>query len=77
MLLALRWPASEKRQGTKSREVVRRSGSERYGDLNFTPAAIVCAMPTRRDRDGCARSLGERQRHFGSWAERSNGRSVL
>jgi len=33
MLLGLRWPASEKRQGTKSREVVRRSGSERYGDF--------------------------------------------
>jgi hypothetical protein len=26
MLLALRWPASEKRQGTKSRDVARRSG---------------------------------------------------
>jgi len=30
---ALRRPAAEKRQGTKSREVERRRGSGRYGDL--------------------------------------------
>jgi hypothetical protein len=30
---ALRWPASEKRQGTKSREVGHRRSSGRYGDL--------------------------------------------
>jgi hypothetical protein len=30
---ALRRPAAEKRQGTKSRKVERRRGSGRYGDL--------------------------------------------
>jgi hypothetical protein len=32
-LRTLNWPASKKRQGTKSREVWHRVGSERYGDL--------------------------------------------
>jgi hypothetical protein len=34
---ALRRPASKKRQGTKSREVWGRVGSQRYGDLIFAP----------------------------------------
>jgi hypothetical protein len=33
-LRTLYWPAFKKRQGTKSREVGHRLGSERYGDLN-------------------------------------------
>src|SRR6516165_8210255 len=32
----LSWPASKKRQGTKSREVGHRLGSGHYGDLNRT-----------------------------------------
>ena len=32
MIRRLNWPASKKRQGTKSREVGHRLGSERYGD---------------------------------------------
>jgi hypothetical protein len=42
-LRAFRWPASEKRQGTKSREVARRSGSERYGDLMLSPTSVARA----------------------------------
>jgi hypothetical protein len=42
--VALRRPASKKRQGTKSREVWRRLGSERYGDLIFALAMKVGAM---------------------------------
>ena len=30
---AVMWPATEKRQGTKSREIVRLRCSERYGDF--------------------------------------------
>jgi hypothetical protein len=53
-LLALRRPASKKRQGTKSREVGRRLSSERYGDLILTPAVMVGAMLAQGDLDGCA-----------------------
>jgi hypothetical protein len=42
-LRAFRWPASEKRQGKKSREVARRSGSERYGDLMLAPTSVARA----------------------------------
>ena len=38
---ALWRPASEKRQGTKSREVGRRLGSERYGDLMRAPISMI------------------------------------
>jgi len=38
---ALRQPAAEKRQGTKSREVERRQGSGRYGDLMQVPSLWV------------------------------------
>jgi hypothetical protein len=53
-LLALRRPASKKRQGTKSREVGRRLSSERYGDFILTPAVMVGAMLAQGDLDGCA-----------------------
>src|ERR1700756_5982876 len=37
----LSWPASKKRQGTKSREVWQRQGSGRYGDLIRAPTLVV------------------------------------
>jgi hypothetical protein len=37
----LSWPASKKRQGTKSREVWHRLGSGRYGDLIRAPTSAV------------------------------------
>ena len=40
---ALRRPATEKRQGTKSREVGHRLSSERYGDLMPAPLSMVSA----------------------------------
>ena len=41
MLGTLSWPASKKRQGTKSREVWHRLGSGRYGDLIRAPSSVV------------------------------------
>jgi hypothetical protein len=46
-------PASKKRQGTKSREVGQRLGSERYGDLMLGPSSVVGATLGRRDLDAC------------------------
>jgi len=40
-LSTLSWPASKKRQGTKSREVWHRLGSGRYGDLMRAPSSVV------------------------------------
>jgi hypothetical protein len=40
-LHALTRPASEKRQGTKSREVWYRLGSESYGDFTSAPTSMV------------------------------------
>jgi hypothetical protein len=54
--LALRRPASKKRQGTKSREVWRRLCRERYGDLIFAPAMVVGATPAQCDLHGCAQA---------------------
>jgi hypothetical protein len=70
-------PASKKRQGTKSREVWHRQGSERYGDLMLAAVSIVGGTPARRDLDVCthARS-GDCSRHFGGRSERINGRSA-
>ena len=56
--LALRRPASKKRQGTKSREVWRRLGSERYGDLIFAPA-MMGAMLAQGDLHGCGQGSQE------------------
>jgi hypothetical protein len=38
---ALRWPATEKRQGTKSREIEHRLNSERYEDLMRAPSWMI------------------------------------
>jgi hypothetical protein len=56
--LALMRPASKKRQGTKSREVWRRLGSERYGDLIFAPA-MMGAMLAQGDLHGCGQGSQE------------------
>ena len=51
--LALSRPASKKRQGTKSREVGQRLGSERYGDLRLAPSSLVGVTLGRRDLHAC------------------------
>jgi hypothetical protein len=65
---ALRRPAAEKRQGTKSREVEHRRGSGRYGDLMPTPISGVDVMLVECGRrictlvrlEACDRRLGKR-----------------
>src|SRR5271166_3930324 len=47
--LALRRPASKKRQGTKSRDVGERLGSEGYGDLMLAPRSLAGATLGRGD----------------------------
>src|SRR5271166_6810116 len=49
--LAHRRPASKKRQGTKSREVWGRVGSQRYGDLIFASIMTVGAKLAPGDLD--------------------------
>ena len=75
--LALRRPASKKRQGTKSREVWRRLGSERYGDLIFAPCMMVGTMLAQGGLDGCAEgSLEGCNGHLRGGADGINGRSA-
>ena len=64
--LALRRPASKKRQGTKSRGVGKRLGSERYGDFRLAPSLLVGATLGRRDLD--AWTQGGREREEGASA---------
>jgi len=45
---ALRRPATEKRQGTKSREVGDRLGNGRYGDFMRVPMSMMGGRPGRR-----------------------------
>ncbi len=75
--LALRRPAAEKRQGTKSREVWRRLCRERYRDLMFVPATMVGAMPAPGDLHRCAQgSLEARNEYLGHRVDRIDGRSA-
>ena len=75
--LALRRPASKKRQGTKSREVWRRLGIERYGDLIFAPAMMVGAKLAPGDLDGCGGGTWKRAMgSLGGRVDRINGRSA-
>ena len=75
--LALRRPASKKRQGTKSREVWRRLGGERYGDLILAPAMMVGAKLARGDLDGCGGGTWKRAMgSLGGRVDRINGRSA-
>jgi hypothetical protein len=58
---ALRRPASEKRQCTKSREVGHWLGSERYGDLMLAPISMMSGTPARQHLDVCTREVGRVQ----------------
>jgi hypothetical protein len=59
--LTLRRPASKKRQGTKSREVGERQGSERYGDLMLAPS-FAGGRDTEAMRPACLDAgAGERE----------------
>ena len=74
--LLLRRPASKKRQGTKSREVWGRVGSQRYGDLLFASITTVGAKLAPGDLDGCGGAAWKRKWHLGGRVERINGRSA-
>ena len=55
----LMWPAFEKRQGTKSREVREKRCRGRYGDLMLAPGSMAGATPARGDLRVCTQaSLG-------------------
>jgi hypothetical protein len=74
--IALGRAASKKRQGTKSREVWRRPGSDRYGDLIFAPTVMV-AMPAQGDLDWCAQERLEGcNGYLGGPVDHINGRSA-
>ena len=75
--LALGRPASKKRQGTKSREVWRRLGGDRYGDLIFAPPVMVGAMRAAVDLEGCSQgSLEACNGYLGRRVDRIDGRSA-
>ena len=57
--------ASKKRQGTKSREVGPRLGSERYGDLISAPTLMMGATLPGSDRDVWTGEVGSLQ--WASW----------
>jgi hypothetical protein len=74
---ALMRPATEKRQGTKSREVGQRRCSGRYGDLMSAPASNVGTTVARRDLGVCPQaSPGAWDKDFGRRSERISERSV-
>src|SRR6516162_666205 len=65
--------ASKKRQGTKSREVGPRLGSERYGDLKSAPTLMVGG--TLPGRDGmCGQA---RWGACNNWSSRFDGNRAL
>jgi hypothetical protein len=73
----LSWPASKKRQGTKSREVGHRRGSGRYGDLMAAPSSRVDVTSTGCGRRICTLARLEAcNRHLGKRSERINERTV-
>src|SRR5271165_1974405 len=72
--LALRRPASKKRQGTKSREVGSRLGSERYGDLMLAASSLVGARLGRRDLRAWMQSGLERGKGVSTGARWSDRR---
>jgi hypothetical protein len=75
---ALMRPATEKRQGTKSREIEQRRCSEHYGDLMLALASMVGATLARRDLGMCTQgSPGRCNKEQGGFSERINERSVL
>ena len=76
-LHALMRPASEKRQGTKSREVGQRWCSERYGDLMLAPI-WNCACNASTTSPACLQQVrsGECNSHFVARSERNSGPSA-
>ncbi len=71
------WPASKKRQGTKSREVGHWRGNGRYGDLMGAPSSRVDVMPTGCGRRICTlASLEASNEHLGKRLERINERTL-
>ena len=72
---ALRRPASEKRQCTKSRECGTRQCSECYGDRMLVAISMVDAAPARGDVHAQV-SPGECNGHLGGHTEFINGRLV-
>src|SRR5215470_1785778 len=76
-LHTLSGPASKKRQGTKSREVGHRLGSERYGDLVPAPTSMVDATLAGCELHVCTQARsGACDRHLGGDSGRINGRSA-
>ncbi len=74
---ALMRPATEKRQGTKSREVVELRCSGRYGGLMSAPASMAAATLARRDVCVCRQAgLGACDEDFVRPLEGVNERSV-
>ena len=70
-------PATEKRQGTKSREVGQERCSGRYGDLMLAPASIVGTTVAREELGVRPQaSGGARNEGFGRVSERMNERLV-
>ncbi len=69
-------PASKKRQGTKSREVWGRVGSQRYGDLIFAPIMTVGAKLAPGDLDRVWRGLEARNGDRGGGVKGMSGRST-
>jgi hypothetical protein len=74
---ALMRPASEKRQGTKSREVGQRWCSERYGDYMLAPI-WNCARNASTTSPACLQQVrsGECNSHFVARSERYSGPSA-
>jgi hypothetical protein len=70
----LSWPASKKRQGTKSREVGRRRCSGRYGDLMAALSSMVDVTLPECGRRITAARLEACNGHLGKRSERINER---
>ena len=68
--------ASKKRQGTKSREVGHRLGSERYGDLMSAPRLMAGATLLGSDGDVWTGEVGSLQWASRKRSERISGRSA-
>ena len=74
--LLLRRPASKKRQGTKSREVWGRVGSQRYGDLLFASIMTVGAKLAPGDLDRVRKGSWKRNGDLGGGVKGMSGRST-
>ena len=71
----LSWPASKKRQGTKSREVGHWLAASAHGDLMLAAVSIMGGTPVRRDVHVRMQvSPGECNGRLGEHTEFVNGR---